>query len=153
MVTSHQGDQAEPDDDVSASAHTENVASNVNDRPEPEHAEATTSEGTPPPDSVPDGDGASWKDQTLRESWLKVAEERIKQVSDPKSAYRHGADLLDGSPTNTFVLVIFGVSLGWLSLKYAPVSYTHLRAHETVLDLVCRLLLEKKNTTYTVIHI
>ena len=29
---------------------------------------------------------------------------------------------------------------------YTPVSYTHLRAHETVLDLVCRLLLEKKNT-------
>ena len=27
-----------------------------------------------------------------------------------------------------------------------PVSYTHLRAHETVLDLVFRLLLEKKNT-------
>src|SRR5664280_2645462 len=25
-----------------------------------------------------------------------------------------------------------------------PVSYTHLRAHETVIDLVCRLLLEKK---------
>ena len=28
-----------------------------------------------------------------------------------------------------------------------PVSYTHLRAHETVLDLVCRLLLEKKKLT------
>src|SRR5664280_3137801 len=27
---------------------------------------------------------------------------------------------------------------------HPPVSYTHLRAHETVLDLVCRLLLEKK---------
>ena len=27
-----------------------------------------------------------------------------------------------------------------------PVSYTHLRAHETVLDIVCRLLLEKKNS-------
>ena len=26
------------------------------------------------------------------------------------------------------------------------VSYTHLRAHETVLDLVCRLLLEKTTT-------
>ena len=40
----------------------------------------------------------------------------------------------------------------WLVVKYifelifclTPVSYTHLRAHETVLDLVCRLLLEKK---------
>ena len=35
------------------------------------------------------------------------------------------------------------------------VSYTHLRAHETVLDLVCRLLLEKKkqvnpNMLYTI---
>ena len=28
------------------------------------------------------------------------------------------------------------------------VSYTHLRAHETVLDLVCRLLLEKKQQYY-----
>jgi len=26
-----------------------------------------------------------------------------------------------------------------------PVSYTHLRAHETKANLVCRLLLEKKN--------
>ena len=29
------------------------------------------------------------------------------------------------------------------------VSYTHLRAHETVLDLVCRLLLEKKKYAYS----
>src|SRR5450759_5473272 len=28
-------------------------------------------------------------------------------------------------------------------LRYRPVSYTHLRAHETRHDLVCRLLLEK----------
>ena len=32
-----------------------------------------------------------------------------------------------------------------ISLSGDAVSYTHLRAHETVLDLVCRLLLEKKN--------
>ena len=32
------------------------------------------------------------------------------------------------------------------ALAQEPVSYTHLRAHETVLDIVCRLLLEKKNT-------
>ena len=31
----------------------------------------------------------------------------------------------------------------WIA-AIASVSYTHLRAHETVLDLVCRLLLEKK---------
>ena len=36
---------------------------------------------------------------------------------------------------------VFVTGMGALS---APVSYTHLRAHETVLDLVCRLLLEKK---------
>ena len=28
--------------------------------------------------------------------------------------------------------------------EFGPVSYTHLRAHETEADLVCRLLLEKK---------
>ena len=38
----------------------------------------------------------------------------------------------------------FGLEAGGL---YKPVSYTHLRAHETVLDIVCRLLLEKKNKT------
>ena len=31
--------------------------------------------------------------------------------------------------------------------RHAAVSYTHLRAHETVLDLVCRLLLEKKKNS------
>ena len=36
------------------------------------------------------------------------------------------------------------ISLRELYELYRPVSYTHLRAHETVLDLVCRLLLEKK---------
>ena len=38
-------------------------------------------------------------------------------------------------------LILF--ELGYL----VPVSYTHLRAHETVLDLVCRLLLDKKQKT------
>ena len=43
---------------------------------------------------------------------------------------------------------------GTTTRKYGgtgPVSYTHLRAHETVLDIVCRLLLEKKknNTAHT----
>ena len=33
------------------------------------------------------------------------------------------------------------------------VSYTHLRAHETVLDLVCRLLLEKKKSQTTTLNL
>ena len=42
--------------------------------------------------------------------------------------------------------------------KLLAVSYTHLRAHETVLDLVCRLLLEKKKqqlykADYSVIYL
>ena len=43
-----------------------------------------------------------------------------------------------------------GFALGFQGTE-SPVSYTHLRAHETVLDLVCRLLLEKKtHITYLV---
>ena len=34
----------------------------------------------------------------------------------------------------------------------APVSYTHIRAHETVLDIVCRLLLEKKTKKHAYPH-
>src|SRR5659263_756549 len=36
------------------------------------------------------------------------------------------------------------MSLDFLVTSEVPVSYTHLRAHETRHDLVCRLLLEKK---------
>ena len=43
-------------------------------------------------------------------------------------------------PATTTQTVLWDVS----GTSSAPVSYTHLRAHETVLDLVCRLLLEKK---------
>ena len=43
---------------------------------------------------------------------------------------------------------LIGLGLGAVLWERAyPVSYTHLRAHETVLDLVCRLLLEKKKHT------
>eukprot|EP00656_Telonema_subtile_P023434 TRINITY_DN24881_c0_g1_i1.p1 TRINITY_DN24881_c0_g1~~TRINITY_DN24881_c0_g1_i1.p1 ORF type:complete len:127 (+),score=28.89 TRINITY_DN24881_c0_g1_i1:105-485(+) len=41
--------------------------------------------------------------------------------------------------------------LRWIML--GPVSYTHLRAHETVLDLVCRLLLEKKKKNTLTLNI
>ena len=52
-----------------------------------------------------------------------------------------------GKPVYNWTIVdsIFDTYIG-------PVSYTHLRAHETVLDLVCRLLLENKNTHTTHTH-
>ena len=47
----------------------------------------------------------------------------------------------------------FGIGIfQCLAMVPGAVSYTHLRAHETVLDLVCRLLLEKKQHTHTYTH-
>ena len=43
--------------------------------------------------------------------------------------------------------VIFWGIGGAVILRIIPVSYTHLRAHETSLHLVCRLLLEKKKSS------
>ena len=44
------------------------------------------------------------------------------------------------------VLLLSGCTSILVRDDVKPVSYTHLRAHETVLDIVCRLLLEKKKT-------
>ena len=48
-----------------------------------------------------------------------------------------------------YVVVFVALLLLYL-LFFNPVSYTHLRAHETVLDFVCLLLLEKKK--YILLH-
>ena len=42
------------------------------------------------------------------------------------------------------VSILYLVFCGGLAALGSPVSYTHLRAHETLRHLVCRLLLEKK---------
>ena len=52
-----------------------------------------------------------------------------------------------GLVTLAGLVVLFGTGCD----KLKSVSYTHLRAHETVLDLVCRLLLEKKKKTHYMI--
>src|SRR5450756_2424806 len=71
------------------------------------------------------------------------------------------ASLVNVLPTLTITLVVVGSSFVlhellhkftaqhfgfWSEFRasYTTVSYTHLRAHETRHDLVCRLLLEKK---------
>ena len=57
---------------------------------------------------------------------------------------------LDEGDLATHMFMKPGTSLSEVT---KAVSYTHLRAHETVLDLVCRLLLEKKKKTRTIKHI
>ena len=57
----------------------------------------------------------------------------------------------------TFVIAFGGKAVAsefakTLAYDVNPVSYTHLRAHETVLDLVCRLLLAKKKLTQQTIN-
>mgnify|MGYP003380896484 CR=1 FL=1 len=71
---------------------------------------------------------------------------RDRHVGDGDVAFLHGGDDLV-----TLGLLDAGV-VGALTDEQGlldPVSYTHLRAHETVLDLVCRLLLEKKKRKQT----
>src|SRR5665648_1098812 len=46
-------------------------------------------------------------------------------------------------PTIIFKMTFCGFNFHFFRI-FHPVSYTHLRAHETRHDLVCRLLLEKK---------
>ena len=61
----------------------------------------------------------------------------IKKIlqDDLQASFRSGRTDVRGSLDKTITIL----------MRVWPVSYTHLRAHETVLDLVCRLLLEKKN--------
>eukprot|EP00657_Telonema_sp_P-1_P008671 TRINITY_DN30345_c0_g1_i1.p2 TRINITY_DN30345_c0_g1~~TRINITY_DN30345_c0_g1_i1.p2 ORF type:complete len:112 (-),score=29.37 TRINITY_DN30345_c0_g1_i1:29-364(-) len=70
--------------------------------------------------------------------------------------------LLQRNNLRPSLVVVEGSCTSWFDCDYCgvvapsschPVSYTHLRAHETVLDLVCRLLLEKKIKPVSYTHI
>src|SRR5660397_260464 len=69
-------------------------------------------------------------------------------ISDVRMPGRSGLWLLGqitGNHADTFVVMITGdVDVKTARESLTPVSYTHLRAHETKANLVCRLLLEKK---------
>ena len=72
---------------------------------------------------------------------------------EPLTMEIKGRDLVEGIPktltlTDAEVREALAETVGTIvnavRVALETVSYTHLRAHETVLDLVCRLLLEKK---------
>ena len=68
-----------------------------------------------------------------------LSEEGGKSIPNTKAYWV--VDPLDGT-TN------FAAGIPYWSISVATVSYTHLRAHETRHDIVCRLLLEKKVCIY-----
>ena len=70
-----------------------------------------------------------------------VLAERIIKYRTSLGGFQYVEQLKEcyGLPPETFEKI-----LPRLTITQTPVSYTHLRAHETVLDLVCRLLLETK---------
>src|SRR5678815_5414861 len=77
--------------------------------------------------------------EVIEAHWLfDVSADQIDIVIHPQSIVHSLVELIDGS-----VIAQLGVTDMRLPI---PVSYTHLRAHETPEHLVCRLLLEKKNT-------
>src|SRR5450756_2698465 len=85
-------------------------------------------------------------------SWLPCSMQS-SQMYDPSSPLMSRPTSLDFLPQNEqdgSSLLWLGILPRWTgfpcnaNLGDDPVSYTHLRAHETRHDLVCRLLLEKK---------
>ena len=105
--------------------------------------------------------GAQWRVEDPQNSLLRRPDpawglaEKLAFLSDTDTVIAQNMD--DGNNNFDTGLVSSRMSvLSDLELNYGDfgvlvrakaVSYTHLRAHETVLDLVCRLLLEKKKNT------
>ena len=52
--------------------------------------------------------------------------------------------VIEGKPKENALNITFDIDKDLTKQTNKSVSYTHLRAHETRHDLVCRLLLEKK---------
>ena len=87
-----------------------------------------------PPRSTQSRSSAA-SDVYKRQQYEGIVKAAAKKLSEKTKKENEGTFIgikLDNSPL--WPAVFWSVS----------VSYTHLRAHETVLDLVCRLLLEKK---------
>ena len=75
--------------------------------------------------------------------------DRSSAASDVYKRQARKMPMAEPARERTEVLVIgSGAGGAVTAFELAAVSYTHLRAHETVLDLVCRLLLAK-NTQQT----
>src|SRR5665811_1169258 len=88
----------------------------------------------------------AWKDSKIGarpQGYKEYKEERVRSIvqrlKETFPEYKDTLKVVDSASMLTFRDYLnspYGSAYG-----IKPVSYTHLRAHETVLDLVCRLLL------------
>src|SRR5450756_2891840 len=93
--------------------------------------------------------GMTSSPQALRWYWrlkrggsLRDGRYALQGISNMEALYQL---LAAGSPLSVRVTFPEGYTVQQMATRLQePVSYTHLRAHETRHDLVCRLLLEKK---------
>src|SRR5665648_749191 len=79
--------------------------------------------------------------------FLAIVKKDAKSKSIPVimlTSSREEKDLIKGYDLGINAYIVKPVNFSSLIDIVKPVSYTHLRAHETRHDLVCRLLLEKK---------
>ena len=84
------------------------------------------------------------KSRELKSEMLQDAQLSIKDASSIVYGEYRGLDVESMTQLRKTSRSV-GVKLKiYKNTIFKTVSYTHLRAHETVLDLVCRLLLEKK---------
>src|SRR5660398_307539 len=65
----------------------------------------------------------------------------------PTSTPHYSSAAADVYKRQRFYRIGCHAAFGCFATDIDPVSYTHLRAHETKANLVCRLLLEKKKNT------
>eukprot|EP00656_Telonema_subtile_P003791 TRINITY_DN11714_c0_g1_i7.p1 TRINITY_DN11714_c0_g1~~TRINITY_DN11714_c0_g1_i7.p1 ORF type:complete len:117 (+),score=10.97 TRINITY_DN11714_c0_g1_i7:355-705(+) len=88
-------------------------------------------------------------DETLVHSKLELRcpEGNTVRINDPRQAEDRSKSGEEPEVPHDFEFSI-PLSPAASNGELRAVSYTHLRAHETVLDLVCRLLLEKKKKKY-----
>src|SRR5674476_29741 len=103
-------------------------------------------------------DFALQQHKVLRNTYMLLALSLIPTIIGAAIGTNVDLSFMRTSPMLSFVAIL-AIFYGWiyaiernkqsalgvlLLLGFTPVSYTHLRAHETGRNLVCRLLLEKK---------
>src|SRR5660398_293820 len=91
-------------------------------------------------DFYPDLDGSVFRDCSVQQLLPQISPEGVQESSRLLCSRLLCSRLLCSR-----LFSFWAVVHCWRIISSSSVSYTHLRAHETKANLVCRLLLENKN--------